>query len=278
MSYYRIGTFAQKLGVTPDFLKYYEKMGVLQPEIKGSGYRYYSFAQCKKVFECVKLRNCGLSSREVIELMSAPSFSSYVEKISARQQELSRQARFYLEVLRVNSEMERVQKLFCSENNWEVRESAGYYFLPYSVRDHLMDDPAVSHIVRNWLSWLPVVRSCTKYTVAWPAHGQLLVDAASAELGFAVEKSFAAEQGLLLESPVEDIPPRRCLMVYTRSKNLGRIAQSEEERAHNPTNIVRRILAKYGFTVMGDCLSLDFATLNEPDGYYNYAAIQVPIQ
>lgn len=41
MEQYRIGDFAKYLGVTPDLLKHYEDMGIIQSIRSESGYRYY---------------------------------------------------------------------------------------------------------------------------------------------------------------------------------------------------------------------------------------------
>ena len=40
MEQYRIGDFAKYLGVTPDLLKHYEDMGIIQSIRSESGYRY----------------------------------------------------------------------------------------------------------------------------------------------------------------------------------------------------------------------------------------------
>ena len=44
MKQYRIGDFAKYLGVTPDLLKHYEDVGIIQSRRSESGYRYYSFS------------------------------------------------------------------------------------------------------------------------------------------------------------------------------------------------------------------------------------------
>ena len=39
---YRIGDFAEYMGVTPDFLKHYSENGLLDVHQRENGYRYYS--------------------------------------------------------------------------------------------------------------------------------------------------------------------------------------------------------------------------------------------
>ena len=62
---YRIGDYAKYLGVTPDFLKHYEQFRFVSSETKGNGYRYYPFGQSYKILECMRLRNYGMSLRDI---------------------------------------------------------------------------------------------------------------------------------------------------------------------------------------------------------------------
>ena len=68
---YRIGEFAKYLGVTPDLLKHYEDQGIIQPGRSGSGYRYYPFNTTMILIECIRLRNYGMTLREIREILTA---------------------------------------------------------------------------------------------------------------------------------------------------------------------------------------------------------------
>ena len=70
MKQYRIGDYAKYLGVSPDFLKHYEEQGLITPSRSGSGYRYYSFTTTMRLIECVRLRNYGMTLREIREILT----------------------------------------------------------------------------------------------------------------------------------------------------------------------------------------------------------------
>ena len=78
MGRYRIGDFARELGVTPDFLKYCEKNGFLQPEIEENGYRYFDFRQSALAIEYLKMKNQGCTARQIKEALYASSFEEFV--------------------------------------------------------------------------------------------------------------------------------------------------------------------------------------------------------
>jgi len=278
MAHYRIGDFAKKLGVTPDFLKYYEKVGILQPEVASSGYRYYSFAQSAKVFECIKLRNCGFSSQDIVKLINSSSFSEYLTAMNTHGDQIRKTVNYEQALLSVLQEMTSVEPLFYSENNWEVRQRGGFYFFPYSVQDHMLEDLESSALLTDWLPWMPVVKNCIQYYVSAPQKGCYKPDMTQLPtLGLSAPEAFVQSQGLLHHAPAEYLPPCRCLIMYLRSKRLGRRAQNEAERRCNPTNAMANVVAEHSFTITGNCFSHTLAVLDEPDGCYTYSVMGVPI-
>lgn len=68
---YTISEMAALLGVTTHTLRYYEKMGLIQPEVnRETGYRYYTVTDTRRFNLCRELRAAGdtfssiLASRE----------------------------------------------------------------------------------------------------------------------------------------------------------------------------------------------------------------------
>ena len=62
---YSIGDFAKKAGVSTHFLKFYEEKGILHPKVKENGYRYYDIRDASLVLECHRMKNMGLSVRQI---------------------------------------------------------------------------------------------------------------------------------------------------------------------------------------------------------------------
>ena len=71
MREYRIGEFAKYLGVTPDLLKHSEEQGIIHPQRSESGYRIYPFPKTMTLIECIRLRNYGMTLREIGEILTA---------------------------------------------------------------------------------------------------------------------------------------------------------------------------------------------------------------
>jgi DNA-binding transcriptional MerR regulator len=62
----RIGEFAQRAGLTPRTIRYYESLGLLGPcEREGSGFRYYSEVELERLQKIQALKELGLSLEEI---------------------------------------------------------------------------------------------------------------------------------------------------------------------------------------------------------------------
>jgi MerR family copper efflux transcriptional regulator len=62
----RIGEFAERAGVTPRTVRYYESLGLLGPsERAGTGFRYYTEVELARLKKIGALKGLGLSLEEV---------------------------------------------------------------------------------------------------------------------------------------------------------------------------------------------------------------------
>ncbi len=62
----RIGEFAERGGITPRTVRYYESLGLLNPcEREGSGFRYYSEVELVRLQKIQALKDLGLSLDEI---------------------------------------------------------------------------------------------------------------------------------------------------------------------------------------------------------------------
>lgn len=62
----RIGELAEKAGVTPRTIRYYENLGLLSPsEREGKGFRYYTEAELARLRKIDALKALGLTLEEI---------------------------------------------------------------------------------------------------------------------------------------------------------------------------------------------------------------------
>ena len=212
MKQYRIGEYAKYLGVTPDLLKHYEEVGVIRSERSKSGYRFYSFHTTMELIECVRLRNYGLTLREIRETLTEHRVKNTdMDLLLEGNMEKFRQEILLDEALREDYAGFRDWRRGLEERgwDWEIRRSRPMYFLPHTDRYDFLKDPRIYELLNEWMSYIPIVKSSLRIEnsglVTW---------------GFAVEESMQRRLGLPLNDVVEQIPSQKIFYYKFRAPLL----------------------------------------------------------
>lgn len=162
---YRIGEFAKYLGVTPDLLKHYEDQGIIQPSRSDSGYRYYPFHTTMLLIECIRLRNYGMTLREIREILAAHRLdTAAVSSRLAENVEHMKEEILLDEALAADYEEFLAWQAPLSERDfdWEIRWSKPMAFLPHTDKYDFLQDPRIYEILKSWMSYIPIVKSSMK--------------------------------------------------------------------------------------------------------------------
>ncbi len=234
MKHYRIGEYAKFLGVTPDFLKHYEDMGIIHSERSENGYRYYSFHTTVELIESVRLRNYGLTLREIHDVLTLRSADDrQMERLFDEKMGILRQEVRLNEALAEDYAAFRRwrEPLEGRDWDWEIRRSSPMLFLPHTDDFDFLPDPRIYELVNAWMSFIPIVRS----TVRTGPDGK-------ATWGFSVTERAAQELQLPLNGVVERIPAQRTFYYKFRSLVLRR----EDENPGNPEHPAFRLLRSFG--------------------------------
>ncbi len=92
---YTVGQLAKLAGVTTRTLRYYDRIGLLQPKAKsGAGYRVYGEKQVDRLQQILFYREMGVELGAVTRIMDAPSFEqaealqSHLNALQARRARL----------------------------------------------------------------------------------------------------------------------------------------------------------------------------------------------
>lgn len=90
----KIGDIAKMLGIVPSTLRYYEKIGIVAPEIdQKTKYRYYHARDLVWLILCRGLYKTGLSLSETAEFVYGTSYESARKRIEELQADVHRQLR-----------------------------------------------------------------------------------------------------------------------------------------------------------------------------------------
>lgn len=101
---YKIGDISKLYNISNDILRYYEKIGLLIPDVRGENrYRYYSESQLWKLNNIRSLRNLGVSLNEIIDFLNTRSIKKTKEMIKFQLKKIDENLR---ELLKLKEELE----------------------------------------------------------------------------------------------------------------------------------------------------------------------------
>ena len=239
MEQYRIGDFAKYLGVTPDLLKHYEDMGIIQSVRSESGYRYYPFHTTLYLIESIRLRNYGLTLREIRGILNEHSMvNAQVERLFNEKMELIHQE------IALDQALTEDYADFCRWKealesrpwDWEIRRSRRMYFLPHTDGHAFLNDPRIYEILNQWMSYIPIIKSARKTD----PDGKTV-------WGFLADQDAVERLHLPLNDVVELCPPQH-IFYY---KFCASILRDDSETPDNPENPAFRQLKALGLSHAG---------------------------
>ncbi len=266
MKQYRIGDFAKYLGVTPDLLKHYEDMGIIQSRRSESGYRYYPFHTVLFLIESIRLRNYGLTLREIRDILTYKLDNEHMQELLDQKMEVIRQERMLDDALEKDYEdfKEWREPLLQRESDWEIRRSRTMYFLPHTDRYDFLKDPRIYEILSSWMSCIPLVKSAMKTgpdgKVVW---------------GFLADEHIMQRMDLPLNDVVETIPPQRIFYYKFHSE----LPPTDSEYAGNPDHPAFSVLRALGLACAGSYYRATLLPGNwEKNLNYQYGYYAIPLK
>lgn len=154
---YTISEMASLLGVTTHMLRYYEKVGILKPEVnEQTGYRYYTVLDTRRFNLSRQLFSTGIPLETCAQLMNemsrAEAESLLVRQIEAlhREQERLRIATRYLQ-----DELDLLPVLDSELNRIRIEHLKPMWRLNLSMMEKADNDPALQQEKQKWLELMP---------------------------------------------------------------------------------------------------------------------------
>lgn len=259
---YSIGAYAKHLGVTPDFLKHYERYNLVTTKTSESGYRYYPFGQSFRLMECLKLRNLSVSVREMDRLLNQAELPEIEQYMQERSENIRRQIRFEEAALR---EQERLQKwlkrMRGKQEDWTFAEDVTLLFLPHTQGNRFLEDERISSLLNGWTNCMPVVKSCRRFRT----DTQHLLDETC--WGFVVRAQDAQALSIPTNDIVEQVSIERGFVYSFSGLKMGKEPEKEIlERTMNHLHQMGLKKATYAYKIM--FMSTHIDTDARHYGYY----------
>lgn len=203
---YAIGDFAKKAGVSTHFLKFYEEKGILHPRVQENGYRYYDIRDASLVLECFRMKNMGLSVRQIEKGINDCTEQEVAEMLQQRENVLQSQLHEQQMHLQGLQNL-RVALRMCEQGEWSVRTVPDVWYLPHTIGKEFVQDSRIYDQLPQWLDWMPVVTSA-QIVRGNDAHAERM------EWGLGLEQVEAALLGFAPQEPAQLLHLGRVLEIY----------------------------------------------------------------
>lgn len=225
---YRIGDYARYMGVTPDFLKHYEQLGLITPFVGENGYRHYPFAESSRLLSCLSLRSYGIPLKEIEPMLRKDDTEAFCQKLDAYADALRKQIAFDQAIVREHEQLSRwIARMDGRMEDWRVAELPACLFLPHTDLYTFLGDARIYDLLSVWTSYMPMVKSCLRIT---PAEGG---SRPSFCWGLAVPEEIAVAHQLPTNDIVERLPARKVFVLdYNGLKHLPEEAPLEHRYRH----------------------------------------------
>ena len=157
---YTISEMAALLGVTTHTLRYYEKMGLIQPEVnRETGYRYYTVTDTRRFNLCRELRAAGFTLEECKDFLDEPSTAVTDAMLDRQIRQLERrQVLNRMSIRFLQNTREYYHTLEQDAGRVWVQNFPEMWRLVLSQEEEARNDPALQAEKAEWLECMPAVR------------------------------------------------------------------------------------------------------------------------
>jgi DNA-binding transcriptional MerR regulator len=253
---YRIGDFAQAMAVSPDFIKYYEKIHLLEPQVNEKNrYRFLAFGQSRWAMEIRKYRNLGFSAEQIDVLLNQSDLGEIVAALDAKREEEERAA-IWLGL--ASEQLEYVRRAVDRSRKaeeWTIATIEAGLFLPHTEGKEFITTRATREIFSEWVSYMPVARSCCLLTLS-PGKGEGGGEAIERyQFGLFVLRRSAELLGLRRDGPVVLLPERRCVESCYEAPEVDRMEDIRLDRLDLARTVREHRLALSGEVLVSRLLS-----------------------
>jgi len=264
----KIGKVAKMLGLNPETLRHYERIGVFTPyQVKENGYRYFSRTNITHLFKARFLHSMGFSLSTVLnENSNGMKLENWKSLLEERKEGLRQEIEKACEKLYILDEYSRqVSEIDCLEGAYRIEHSPSMYFFKFSDQDdEILGDMEDMEEIQKWIELFPISR----YSFIGTTDGEII----DTMRGFLIRARDADRFTIAESESVVHLPAKKCIATIVN-------CQMQNSDLSIMIKVVLDLAANHGFTVDGKAFGTWIFTSQEEDTKrYKYYKIWVPVR
>lgn len=274
MEKYKISEFAGKMGVSIDFIRYYEKAGLIQAIVNPkNNYHYYETTQAENVMQILYCRSFGFSSAETVKLLRDTSPDELKETLEERLRSVRRETRMLRHIDREICQLQHTAE-HIPDGAWYIVQAPAIYFLACSFNNELTGGITAS-VLDQWNKAIPCVKNMTRWVVKLRPDGE--PEFTHREHGRYILKEDAAALPLSMpEGIVREVPSYRCLEYHAMLPHSSayHAAHPQPQEKFSPAF---DILLEHHFRIQGDIYSRVVYFVNIDGQIMEHQVLHIPL-
>lgn len=264
---YSIGEFAKNLGVTPDTLRLYEKMGIMKPmKDDHTRCRYYDDLDARNLLMSRWYQSMNISLKEAAVLATHASGEEVAAKIGECRKNLEEELRLNTLLLNKILEIEEeINGIKNRVNQCRKRDISGLYRIRQTAGDTLLMENCSKSIIEVWMEKLPF----TFYSYKIKSENILSEEyRPEYNWGLAITEQDLLSINLKVNRHMEFIPPKTCI------SSVIIVRHREEFIIRDSLRHMFEYMKENRYTVAGDILGK--IILIDKDREYTYLEVNIP--
>lgn len=269
--YYKIGKFANMLGVTTDTIRLYEKLGIIKAvKDENTNYRYFSDFDSKDLLWSRWYRSIGIPLPKVIKLMSNSKCSNILDEINGMENKIEK------EIEEKNRLLEKL-KAMCQEysemnahiGNCSIENIPAIYRLKATITETLLPDNTISELMNHWLNKFPYT-----FISIFVPENELLWNGKNTDYynwGISVTVEEAKSLNLNIDNEVEYYAEKKCVSSVITQK-------SSTPFKIDSVAFMLDFIRQNNFNIDGDCIGKIIMREKVNDDIIYYMSVHIPIK
>lgn len=268
--YYKIGEFANMMGVTADTIRFYEKMGIIKSvKDKNNNYRYFHDLDARNLLWSRWYRGIGISLPDVAKIMNSYSLDEIIETLRQREEELINEIKKNQQLLaKIDEICKRKDDIDSLKDNCIIENSPAFYRLKQTTNNSLIPNNAKDSIINEWISMVPftyfsvVIQKKNFYSenndmdYSW---------------GIAITEKEAQEHKLHIDEKTEFYPEKKCVTSIIRKFESDLIKLNDIKHMINFIN-------EKGLKINGDCMGKLLLREKHNEELTYYFSFHIPVE
>ena len=208
--YYKIGEFANMMGVPAATIRFYEKLGIVKSiKDKNNNYRYFHDLDARNLLWCRWYRGIGIPLPDVAKIMNNYSLDEIVGTLEQRENELINEIKKNQQLLaKINEICKRKDDIHSLKDICIIENSPAFYRLKQTINNSLIPNNAKDSIVNEWINMVPF----TYFSVVIPKKNLYSENNdIDYSWGIAITEKEAEEHKLHIDEKAEFYPEKKCV-------------------------------------------------------------------